>query len=212
MHARTSSFAIAACGILATLLALPPALAEQPKPEQEITKDNWEHNPRIVEVRKLYNDIQSKLESKKLKYQKKDFSKLPRSCRGTYPLEYLAVATDHAGRVRMFIQAQRISHDDLLTTRMYYDEGGRARFVYKTNESPGFVTIENRIYLNEQGKVFWDVEKEAKKLTFGEITRDPSEIHEVTNKYILDNFKRTKVQCEPKESAEQPGRAGKAVR
>lgn len=209
MHVRTSSFAIAACGIFAVLLASPAALAEQPKPEQEITKDNWEHDPAILGGRKLYNDIQSRLEGRKLKLRKKDFSKLPRSCRGMYPLEYLTVATDRAGRVRMFIEAQRISHDDLLTTRYYYDEGGLLRFIYKTNESPGFATIENRSYLNEQGKVFWDVKKEAKKLTFGEVTRDPSEIDEVTNKYILENFERTKVECEPEEDAQGAGKAAR---
>lgn len=192
---------IATCCFLCALLVSGHAMPAQPKTYQEITESNWENHPRIVEIRKLYNDIQSKLESKALKYQEKSFAKLPRSCRGTYPIEYFGVATDRANRVRMYIRAQRISHDDLLTRRSYYDEGGHLRFVYETNESAGFATIKKRIYLTDKGNVFWDVESEAKKLTFGkEVTSSPSEIYKVTNAGILENFRRTKVKCEPEDA------------
>src|SRR5438132_2336859 len=140
---------------------------------QELTKINWEHHPRIVEIRKIYNEIQSKISRKQLRYQKKDYSVLPESCRGTYPMEYLAIASDGGERVRVYTTAQRISHGDLLTIHHYYDEKGRLRFALMTNKSAEFATIENRVYLDEKGKVFWDVKTEAKKVTFGEITQDP---------------------------------------
>ena len=168
--------------------------AEQTTP-QEVTKVNWEHHPRIVEVRKIYNEIQSKLARKQLRYQKKDYSVLPESCRGTYPMEYLAIATDGEGRVRVYTTAQRISHGDLLTTHHYYDEKGRLRFVYMTNKSDEFATIENRVYLDEKGKVFWDVKTEAKKITFGEITQDPWVIKNTTNEGTLATFKSAEVKC-----------------
>lgn len=187
---------IAACGILCALLVSGHAMPAQPKSEQEITESNWESHPQILEIRKLYNDIQSKLENKKLKYQEKNFTKLPRSCRGMYPLEYVGVATDHAGRVRMYVHAQRISHDDLLTTRNYYDESGHLRFVYRTDESTGFATIKNRIYLADQGTVLWDVESEAKRLTFGKITHSPSKIDDLTNAGLLEKFRRREVKCQ----------------
>lgn len=209
MRVRSLSVAIA-CGILGALLASPPAWSAEQKPEQKITESNWEQHPRILEIRKLYNDIQSKLENKKLKYQEKNFAKLPRSCRGMYPLEYIGVATDHAGRVRMHVVAQRISHDDLLTTRNYYDEGGHLRFVYITNESPGFATIHNRIYLTDQGNVLWNVESEAKKLTFGHITRDSYEIRSLTTDGLLDEYRHKEVKCEPEEDAKQSGKARQA--
>ncbi len=205
MRIRKLSIAFVMCGIMGTLLASSLALAAPPEGEGEVTEQNWEHHPEILEIRKLYGDIQSKLESGKLKYQKKSFARLPRSCRGMYPREYLAIATDRAGRVRMYTAAQRISHDDLLTTRHYYDEGGHLRFVYRTNESSeGFATIHNRVYLNEQGKVFWDVESEAKQVKFGEITRDPAEIGEITSAGILDDYNKTKVECSREKDAGLP--------
>jgi len=188
-------YIILTCTILGGLPAPSRAAPANPAPEQEITESNWEQHPKVVEIRKLYNDIQSRLESKKLKYQEKSFTKLPRSCRGMYPLDYIGIATDGTGRVRMHVVAQRISHDDLLTTRNYYDEGGHLRFVYRTNESPGFATIKNRVYLTEQGTVFWDVEAEGKKLTFGKITKAPSEIDDLTNADLLEEYRRREVKC-----------------
>jgi hypothetical protein len=110
-------------------------------------------------------------------------------------MEYLAVATDGEGRVRAYTTAQRISHDDLLTTRNYYDEKGRLRFVYMTNKSNEYATIENRVYLDEKGKVFWGVKTEAKKLTLGEITREPGMIRSTTNEGVLASFRSSEVKC-----------------
>jgi len=202
MQVRKVSAAIVGGAILCALL-VPAYAAEPPKPEPEITEKNWEQHPTIVEIRKLYNDIQSQLEHKKLKYQKKSFAKLPRACRGMYPTEYLAIATDRANRVRLDVTAQRISDDDLLTTRNYYDEDGRLRFVYRTDESSeGFATIHYRMYLTDQGKIFWDVKTEGKHVEFGEMTRS-REMMNLTTAGLLDGFMRIKVECDP-EDAEPP--------
>lgn len=200
MHVRKVSIAVVAGAVLCALLAPICAAAEPPKPEPEITEKNWEQHPKIVEIRKLYNDIESKLANKKLKYQKKNFAKLPRSCRGTYPTEYLAIATDRANRVRLDVRAQRISHDDLMTTRNYYDEDGHLRFVYRTEESPGFATVHYRMYLNEQGKMFWDVKTEAKKVKFGEMTRS-EEVMNLTTAGMLEGFGSVEVKCHPEDAA-----------
>lgn len=191
------------CGIVVSVLLsgaafslLSPNLAISAEGMQpEITENNWEHHPGIMAIRKLYNDIQFKLENGELTLRKKDFATLPRSCRGTYPLEYLSVAVDKAGRARVYIVAQRISHDDLMTTRNYYDENGRLRFAYITNESEGFATIEHRVYLAASGEVLWDVRSEAGKFSFGEITSDSFEIRETTSKSALSEFDEAKVKC-----------------
>ncbi|MFA6902852.1 MAG: hypothetical protein WC236_07215 [Gallionellaceae bacterium] len=178
-----------------SILPIGSSLATELPINSNITSSNWERHPHIVEIRNIYNEIQSKLEKKQLKYQKKDYTVLPESCRGTYPLEYLSLATDSKEHVRVYIMAQRISHGDLMTTQSYYDSEGRLRFVYMTNESPGMATIENRVYINVSGKVFWDVTTEAKKITFGEVTQDPWMIRETNNHEILDFFNSSVVKC-----------------
>lgn len=179
-----------ACGV-----APWPCMAAGDVLSEAITPQNWQHHPRILEVRKLYDNIQSKLATKELKYQKKDYTVLPRSCRGTYPLEYLALATDAEARIRMYTTAQRISHDDLLTTRYYYDDKGRARFSYVTNESDEFSTIEYRIYLDDHGNIFWDVRTEAKKMRFGEASEDLPTVEAFSAKQAATEFHGAKIKC-----------------
>ena len=171
------------------------ALASDSSASQEVTSENWERHPRIVEIRKLYNSIQSMLTARTLKYQKKDYTKLPRSCRGTYPTEYLALATDAEGHVRLYIAAQRISHDDLLTTQYFYNDKGRLRFAYITNQSNEFATIAYRVYVDEQGKVFWDVRTEAKKTTFGEFSQDSAMVQVITAEQARAEFAEAVVNC-----------------
>ncbi len=178
-----------------TSLPIDRALAAEQANPPGVTGTNWERHSRIIEIRTIYNEIQSKLARKQLKYETKDYTVLPESCRGTYPMEYLALATDSDGRVRVYTRAQRISHGDLLTTQYYYDNKGRLRFVYMTNKSNEYATIENRVYLDEQGKVFWDVKTEAAKTTFGEITEDPWIIKETTNQGKVAEFKNAEIKC-----------------
>ncbi len=170
--------------------------ADTPDSLTAITENNWRVHPRIVEIRKIYEEIRKALDNKSLTYLEKDFSKLPRSCRGTYPIEKLAVAYDKKGNVRLYIHAQRISHDDLQTDEYYYDQNGKLRFVFMTNKSDVYAKIENRVYVSTTGKVFWDVKKEAKEITYGEITSDPYQIKELTNKGIKERIEKTEVTCE----------------
>ena len=163
--------------------------------DNEITEKNWKQHPKIVEIRSIYKEIRNKIDSKKLIYIEKNFSKLPRDCRGTYPVEIKAVAHDSKNRVRLYIFAQRISHDDLLTTEYYYNQRGILRFVFISNKSQYYATIENRVYLNEEAEVIWDVKKEAKKLTYGEITSDPYQIRQYKTKGLIQDVKVTEVKC-----------------
>jgi hypothetical protein len=162
----------------------------------QITEKNWDRHPLVVEIRNIYKEIKAALDKKQLTYQEKDFTKLPRSCRGTYPLEKLALAADPKGNVRLYITARRISHGDLLTIERYYDGKGMLRFVYMKNSSDEYATIENRVYLNEKGRVFWDVKTEAGKTAFGEITDDDEWIVGIKSGAAARNeFVGTEVKC-----------------
>lgn len=190
---------ILTCGLLCAALAPVSALSAAPGSEQKITEENWKRHPKIVEVRKLYSEIQSQLQHKKLSFYKKSYTRFSRECRGIYPVEYVGIAKDGLGRVRMFVFAQRISDEALLTIWQYYDKDGHLRFVDRTNQLAGFVPTEDRIYLTREGRAFWDVSTEGKKSTFGEETREHYEnyhfeltAHEalaIYNGYDLKNFK-----------------------
>lgn len=198
MRARTLH-TIIACGILGTSLAPVPAFPAEPTPEQAITEKNWEQHPKIVEVRKLYEEVQSLLKQKKLKVRERNFLKAIAACNQvTYPIEFVRIATDDAGRVRLFAYGQRISDNALLTKWEYYDENGHLRFVDRTNQHAGWVPIEDRIYLTEQGRSFWDVSTEGKKNTFGDETREHYEKDrfELTSKEAMNVFEGQGVECE----------------
>ncbi len=182
--------------VVATLVFPAGLIADKLDHSTAITEQNWSSHPKIIEIRKMYEEIRTALDNKSLTYAEKDFSKLPRSCRGTYPIEKLAVAYDKKGRVRLYIHAQRISHGDLQTDEYYYDQDGRLRFVFMTNKSDVYATIENRVYVSTTGKVFWDVKKESKKITYGEITSHPYQIREFTNKGTKELVEKTEVKCE----------------
>lgn len=189
---------IIACATLGALLAPAPSFAE-PAPEQAITEQNWEQHPKIVEVRKLYEEIQAMLKQKKLKVQDRNFLKAIAACdRVLYPIEFVRIAADKTGRARLFVYGRRISDNALLTTWEYYDEGGRLRFVDRTNQLPGFVPIEDRIYLTEQGRAFWDVTTEGKKTTFGEETREHLEADHfsLTSQEAMNGFQGQEVECD----------------
>lgn len=190
MRITTITAVFVALALISTVV-----LADKPTDAIAINAENWNHHPRILIIRKMYNEIRSGLNNKKLRYLEKDYSVLPRDCRGTYPIEKLAVAIDQQGRVRMYIQAQRISHDDLQTMEYYYDRNGRLRFVYMTNKSSIYATIENRVYISHNGKVFWDVTTEAGKKRFGEMTAEPAEIRSYDNKGTKDAVERAVVAC-----------------
>lgn len=149
-----------------------------------------------MEIRNIYTAIRTALDKKQLTYQEKNFTKLPRSCRGTYPLEKLALASDPKGNVRLYSTARRVSHEDLLTIERYYDGKGLLRFVYMKNKSDIYATIENRVYLDEKGKVLWDARTEAGKTTFGDITdRDEWVIGIKSGAAARNEFAGTEVKC-----------------
>jgi len=182
--------------LIFTITSIPiETIAKNQNDPGHLTQENWKRHPRIVEIRSIYKKIRKAIEKKKLTYIEKNFSKLPRNCRGTYPIERVAVAYDSKGRVRLYVFAQRISHDDLQTTEYYYNQNGKLRFVFMSNKSQYYATIENRVYLNEDAEVFWDVEKELKKLTYGEVTSDPHQIREISTKGLKESVKQTKVKC-----------------
>lgn len=198
MGVRTLNI-ILACGILGVSLAPNAALSAPPSSKKPITKKNWKQHPRIVEVRKVYDEIQSLLKQKKLKIRERNFRTAIEACNQvTYPMEFVRIGTDDAGRVRLFVSGQRISDNALLTQWEYYDKSGHLRFVDRTEQLEGFVPIEDRIYLTDQGRVFWDLRTEGKKTTFGEEAHEPygKDPFELTSSRAMNLFKVAGVECD----------------
>lgn len=170
---KSKIFLLAVIIINLASLANIPLTAKAAKEEaKNITEENWLKHPLIAEVRKIYKEVKREIKRGDLTIDRQDFTKLPCD-RGTYPLERKEIATDKKGQIRMYAFAQRISHGDLWTVEHYYDRSGTLRFMYMSNESKIYTTIENRIYLDSRGRVIWDVKKEGRKTTYGEIAADP---------------------------------------
>ena len=170
-------------------------VAESVDTSSLITQFNWRNHHRIKKVREIYDKIQGMIDKKEIKVQKKDFTGLSRDCRGTYPLEYLELGVDAEGLVRIYTFAQRISHDDLETTKYYYSKEGVLRFVFVTVKSEELSDVSYRVYFDDSEKIIWDVKQEGKKLVYGEVSKDPTNVRMVTASRAIVEFREVEVKC-----------------
>lgn len=143
----------------ATFLFLPTfSLAGGP-----VTLDNWLNHKEVVKVRKIYNQINRDIKDNELQLSNKKFdykSNLP-GCVRSYQIKSRGIATDDLGRIRRFVENQRISHGESMRTELYYDLKGVLRFVFVNYEYPR----QERVYLDTKGEILISLITEGKKTT-----------------------------------------------
>jgi hypothetical protein len=127
---------------LAAAFALVAAKAEDP-----VTKKNWKTHPKIVEVRRLYEELQAqRAKQGVLKAQSTTFG-----CPGEpYGGGDRKVYRDAQGRVRILEDATG-SEDSAMQLYHYYDTDGRLRFVLAKVGAVNGSQGEYRLYFDGAG-------------------------------------------------------------
>ncbi|MDX6383549.1 MAG: hypothetical protein QOK48_1122 [Blastocatellia bacterium] len=143
------------------------AAAQAPQ-DAPITKANWNQHPKIKAVRAIVAAVDAGVSRKTLKVSVRKFE----YCE-PYEDTLRRKAVDAKGRVRMY-EKQGGSDDSSLTTKHFYDEAGRLRFVFITGGATNGSQLEQRIYFDEAGQRIWEEHKYVKGpgYTFPEVWPD----------------------------------------
>ena len=115
---------------------------------QTITAKNWQSHPAILEIRKIYADVNALIAQKKLRLEKKTFGYCP-----SWDLERTKYATAN-GVVRRYVKAGG-GEDSAVTLDHTYDAAGRLRFVFVKAGAVNDTQLERRWYFDASGKSLW---------------------------------------------------------
>jgi hypothetical protein len=132
--------------------------------EKEITDKNWNTHPKIIEVRKLYNDIEEALLKKRITKMKDVMQKEERGFNETYILY-----ADSENVIRKVV-VERGSDDSSIITSHYYDAKKNLRFVFIKAGAVNGASLEQRIYFDAGSNRIWEMRKylSKEKYTFPE--------------------------------------------
>lgn len=119
-----------------------------------VTLANWSKHPRVVDVRKMVESVESDLAKRVFKLEKRD-----KLCPGGGETIREKV-TDPSGQIRKL--GLRSGSDDGAAIDALYYQGGALRFVFREHRAGPVVVREDRIYFDESGKRFyWAVRSTA---------------------------------------------------
>jgi hypothetical protein len=143
-------------------------VAAQIPQDAPITKANWNQHPKIKAVRAIVAAVDAGVTRKTLKVSVRKFE----YCE-PYEDTVRKQAVDAQRLVRMY-EKQGGSDDSSLTTKHFYDEAGRLRFVFITGGAVNGSQLEQRIYFDEAGQRIWEEHKYVKGpgYTFPEVWPD----------------------------------------
>jgi hypothetical protein len=119
----------------------------------EITKANWEENPKIIAIREIVSATNAKLKSGELKTATRELEYC--SDGGLFTRRRIAhVAKGGVPWYANYGEGQDESSD----FQYYYDGSGRLRFVYAIARSTNGTRERLRVYFDESGKRVWKID------------------------------------------------------
>jgi hypothetical protein len=141
---------------------------------QAITARNWRSHPAIVEIRRIYTDVNALISAKQLRVASRRSGHCP-----SWDLERRQF-TDSRGVVRRYVKAGG-SEDSAVNLEHTYDTRGRLRFVFVRAGAVNDSRLEVRFYFDAAGKRIWtDRRSSGQGYTFSEtdflneMARDPT--------------------------------------
>jgi hypothetical protein len=171
MPVNSPSKSLLMCLLLGIVLTL--AIAEIPGSAQEtgpgkVTQANWQQHPKIKTVRSIVDAVNAGLSKGAFKISQRKFE----YCE-SYEDTLRKLAVNPRGIVRMY-EKQGGSDDSALTSKHFYDEAGRLRFVFITGGAANGAELEHRIYFDESGQRIWEDHKYVKgpEYSFPEVWPD----------------------------------------
>lgn len=115
---------------------------------QTITNNNWQSHPAILEIRKIYADVNALIAQKKLTLEQKKYGYCP-----SWDLERKQYSSAN-GIVRRYVKAGG-SEDSTVTFDHTYDSLGRLRFVLVKAGAVNDTHLEQRWHFDSSGKSLW---------------------------------------------------------
>jgi len=121
-----------------------------------INKINWKNYPSIVEIRNIYNLIESNIKNKKLNTRTKEMEDEETNLKIEKTIIY-----DKESLVRKYIISMG-SDDSILTFNYYYDSFSNLRFVLISGGAVNGTTMEHKIYIDGNREKIWEIQKFTK--------------------------------------------------
>ena len=112
----------------------------------EINDKNWQNNPKIIEIRKMVNSVNTEI-------KKGSFKTEHRICEEGW-FSRLRVARDANGKIRWYQHYQE-GEDSSWDDNYYYDDAGRLRFVLMTSYAINSTREQHRAYFDENGVLIY---------------------------------------------------------
>lgn len=129
-----------------------PASSEDAVTEREPIKlTNWVSHPKIVQVRKVVQEIDAARAARRFKSARKE-----NLCPDGIGEDYRVQVKDRSGKVRMLELASG-SDDSYGTRTLYFDAKGKLRFVFDASSDVHQNAREQRIYFGDDGAPIWEV-------------------------------------------------------
>jgi len=131
---------------------------------EPITEKNWYTHPDILEVRAIFQRIETAKNSGKLREDRRRFY----TAYCPYEDDIRILRTDEKGTLRNYYY-EGGSEDSMLRSEMYYDDNGKLRFAFVRGGAYNGTKVEYRAYYSSTGKKLWEDEKllEGPGYTFG---------------------------------------------
>lgn len=125
--------------LLLLLIATPPQAADK------VTAKNWQHHPRIEDVRAVFEEVRAARKKGELT------ERVRRATDECRDWSLLRLATDTSSTVRYFYRAGG-GEDSVHQHAFYYDRAGRLRFALLSGAAVNDSSIETRIWFDGAGK------------------------------------------------------------
>jgi len=130
-----------------------------------ITLKNWQTNPEIVKIRKIYTETMQLLDTGKLKINKVEINTTQSDeCRRPGASLSQEIALNDTGKVRIYRHSSFVSHGGVIRLSYFYDREGRIRFgvVQHANvQGSEYDAAVDRIYYTTNGEIFFYIEQHS---------------------------------------------------
>lgn len=136
------------CLILGGLVVSTASAAQDTAP---ISSDNWLIHPKILEIRAIYREIRSGIESGQYRPSTRSFIYCEPYQDGEREL-----SRDSQGSVHYYRRLGG-SGDSALNSEFFFDSQGRLRFAYITGGAVNGTEISHRIYFDAGGERIWEM-------------------------------------------------------
>jgi hypothetical protein len=130
-----------------------PSTEARPQQTGEITKANWQRDPRIRDIQKIVGSVNAGLKVHTFKTAERKYE-----CEEVPYFTLMRIARDSKGSVTWY-ETYSEGEDSSWDDHYYYDNANRLRFVLMTCYAANGTREQHRLYFDGNGKLIWRTRK-----------------------------------------------------